>query len=222
VRGKPTDIGDSSDLRDEKEQGTNTKVEVESEAEYSDGDEDEDRFPWPSEWEEDEPSTSQGSKHQPKVHRKWGRQGLRTTTGTNKPADKTPSETGSRKSKESHRSHPDPLKELKELQDPEPDSKQFLPTEVLGWLLLKGSGLSYGERATVVASTQGKLDFAGIWRALREQYPPRRTERRDDRKGGKGKGKGKKGRKGGLHSIEEDSDRHESEVEWQESLNWTE
>ena len=204
VRGKPADIGDYSDLKEKPISRRNYTNDSE--------DEEAEKFPWPNEWEQEDDEEDRSSMPIPRT---WGRRGLRTTTGTGQEEGKAPSTAGSNRSKG------DPLKDLKELQGPEPDSKEFLPTEVLGWLLLKGSGLSYGERATVVASTQGKLDFAGIWRALREQYPPRRTERREERKG-KGKGKGKKGRKGGIHSIEEDGDYHDHEGEWNESIAWAE
>ncbi len=56
----------------------------------------------------------------------------------------------------------------------------MLPTEIRGWLLLRNSGLSYSERATVIASTQGVLTFQVIWRALRQQYPPRDLEKIDN------------------------------------------
>ena len=68
----------------------------------------------------------------------------------------------------------------------EPTKPEFLPTEVRGWLLLRNAGLSYQERATVIASTQGVLTYEVIWRALRQQYPSdigRHDGRRISKKG---------------------------------------
>ena len=154
-------------------------------------------FPWPSEWdyqdesewqwppenpdEYDDTSSVAGSQHSTGAartrHGKFGPRGQ-----PNRPPPRAPSET-SNKSKKSTKDD-----------DGFGDEEGFLPTEVRGWLLLRNSGLTYTERATVIASTQGKLEFSTIFRALRQQYPPRDLPKIDEQRS-----RGKRG--GRVHAV---------------------
>ena len=175
------------------------------------------KFPWPHEWEEgwneddwekaefgNEDDYDRDSEHSQQAERTWrGKMGERTRPERSRSS--SASSYNSSKSRKSGNLQGKPTKP----DDDEPfkDEDGFLPTEVRGWLLLRNAGLTYTERATVIASTQGNLAFAVIFRALRQQYPPRDLGKIDEQRGKRNKGKGK----GGLNLINDDDDEYSEE-----------
>ena len=180
VKGRPSDIGTFED-----------KVPTEKS---------EQTFPWPSEWDdendwnddhEDDDRSDTNSNYATGGANgtRRGKFGFRTQVNIPEhPPSKTPSEAPSKHSRKSKQSRVD--------DDGFQDEEGFLPTEVRGWLLLRNSGLTYTERATVIASTQGKLEFSTIFRALRQQYPPRDLSKIDE-----SRSRGKRGGKGSIHAV---------------------
>ena len=165
-----------------------------------------DEFPWPSEWDGqdqeqwqwppedqegyDDGMSEAGSHHSTGVARtRRGKFGPRKQVNQPDPDHhRTPSNAPSKASKKSKPTSND--------DDGFKDEDGFLPTEVRGWLLLRNSGLTYTERATVIASTQGKLEFSTIFRALRQQYPPRDLTKIDEQRS-----RGKRGGRGSIHAV---------------------
>ena len=179
VKGRPSDIG-TFDEKVPKEKS-------------------EQKFQWPAEWDDEEEwrddhedyesDTASNFAAGRDVRTRRGKFGFRTQANLPEPRpNRTPSETPSQGSK---KSKPDAMDD-----DGFRDEDGFLPTEVRGWLLLRNSGLTYTERATVIASTQGKLEFSTIFRALRQQYPPRDLSKIDDQRS-----RGKRGGKGSIHAV---------------------
>jgi hypothetical protein len=164
------------------------------------------KFPWPLEWENqgnwweeagwdedvDDDERSESGRSEKSASGRKGKMGHRSTSKSSD-GDSDSSSSKSSRSKTGVKK----TSSQKGEEDTFKDEDGFLPAEVRGWLLLRNAGLTYSERATVIASTQGNLEFMVIFRALRQQYPPRDLGKIDEQRGRKGRGKG------GINMLDE-------------------
>ena len=183
-------------------------------------------FPWPEEWAGEEYGRDENGDPTDEDDddiSSLNRQRRRGKNGERRKADSSDTDSvsskGSRSSHSGSRSSQKGAKGPKKEDDAFKDEEGFLPTEVRGWLLLRNAGLTYSERATVIASTQGNLEFATIFRALRQQYPPRDLGKIDEQRGRKGRGKGTAHEIDGLYSDASDMSGDEEESEFRKSIN---
>lgn len=188
VKGKKADLGDynyeyTEDKTQDRERGKG-------------------RYSWPTDWakgeEDEEPLETEEDEVTPKPRR-----------GKHRPPREEPDEaeslrgfsrTGSEKAGSTKSASKKAAVDKDELELDEEDGTLF-PTEVRGWLLLRNSGLSYAERSTILASTQGVLKFEVIFRSLRASFPPRDLKKIDQQRGNRLQGKGK-GKYGSLNHVD--------------------